>query len=144
MHINFHTEDTKFELQQQQAVEDWLRQVIKQEGSTLAELNYIFCSDEYLYQMNMDYLQHDTYTDVITFPYSEELVHGDVFISIERVFDNASHFDVTVADELHRVVVHGLLHLLGYHDKTEAQQAEMTQKEDTYLKARATELIEVI
>lgn len=136
MQIHFHTEDIEFELKETQTIENWLKTVIKQEQSTLGELTYIFCSDEYLYKMNMDYLQHDTYTDVITFQYAEEVVHGDVFISIERVHDNASHFDVTVMDELSRVLVHGLLHLLGYKDKTAAEQSEMTAKENTYLKLK--------
>lgn len=138
MQIHFHTEDIDFELKESEIIKKWLQTVIKREGSTLGELTYIFCSDEYLYQMNMDYLQHDTYTDVITFQYSEEVVHGDVFISIERVYDNASHFDVTVMDELSRVLVHGLLHLLGYKDKMEEEQLEMTAKENEYLKLKET------
>jgi rRNA maturation RNase YbeY len=136
MHINFHTEEIEFELKQSNAIEEWLKSVIKAEGSTLGELNYIFCSDEYLYKMNVEYLQHDTYTDVITFQYAEEVVHGDVFISIDRIHDNAAHFDVTIEEELSRVLVHGLLHLLGYKDKTEIEQTEMTSKENYYLKQK--------
>ena len=136
MHINFHTEEIEFELKQSNAIEEWLKSVIKAEGSTLGELNYIFCSDEYLYKMNIEYLQHDTYTDVITFQYAEEVVHGDVFISIDRIHDNAAHFDVTIEEELSRVLVHGLLHLLGYKDKTEIEQTEMTSKENYYLKQK--------
>jgi rRNA maturation RNase YbeY len=136
MHINFHTEEIEFELKQSNAIEEWLKSVIKAEESTLGELNYIFCSDEYLYKMNVEYLQHDTYTDVITFQYAEEVVHGDVFISIDRIHDNAAHFDVTIEEELSRVLVHGLLHLLGYKDKTEIEQTEMTSKENYYLKQK--------
>ncbi len=133
MQINFHAEDWDFDLQNSPKIEDWLKIVIQKEGSTLEELTYIFCSDAYLHQMNVKYLEHDTYTDVITFQYATDKVHGDIFISVERTNENAKTFGVSPEEELRRVIVHGLLHLLGYQDKTDEAQAIMTQKENEYL-----------
>jgi rRNA maturation RNase YbeY len=103
----------------------------------------VLCSDEYLYQINLEYLQHDTYTDVITFPYSDtpDLVEGDIFVSVERVTDNAAQLRVHPTDELHRVMVHGLLHLLGYDDKTPESKIAMTQREDYHLSRRPASII---
>lgn len=111
----------------------WLQAVVQAEGQLLGELTYIFCDDAYLHQMNVEHLQHDTLTDVITFQYSEDEVMGDVFISTDRTTENAQIYGVSAQQELYRVMVHGLLHLLGYGDKTPETQAIMTTKEDQYL-----------
>ncbi len=137
--IHFFTEDIVFTLKEKQKVREWIAQTIKSEGfSRVAELNFIFCSDEYLLTINKQYLDHDTYTDIVTFDSSEEetVIAGDIFISIERIRENAAKFNVVERDELHRVIIHGVLHLCGYYDKKKEDKALMTQKEDHYLKAR--------
>ena len=133
--INFYTEDVTYTLKNKTGIRKWINDTIVAEGYQLDELSFIFCSDEYLLAMNQQYLDHDTYTDVITFDNSEELktITGDIFISIERIQENAKTFKGTIADELHRVMIHGTLHLLGYPDKTKAAKAIMTKKEDLYL-----------
>ncbi|MFK7905259.1 MAG: rRNA maturation RNase YbeY [Chitinophagales bacterium] len=137
--IFFHTEPPlAFELSstKENNYREWLHQVVIEEGYDLTELNYIFCSDEYLHEMNVQYLNHDTLTDVITFNNSDDncCIEGDIFISVPRIEENAQKFGVLFLEELKRVMVHGLLHLLGYADKTEAEQSEMTSKENFYLK----------
>lgn len=136
--INFFTEDLTYNLKGKIAIKKWLQETVVAEGYQLAELNFIFCSDEYLLRVNQDFLQHDYYTDVITFDNSEELktILGDIFISIDRVKDNANQNNATTHDELCRIMVHGLLHLLGYRDKTQKAKKEMTAKEDFYLAKR--------
>lgn len=135
--IFFHQEDTPFELQPEKTrlVQEWLLAVIQLEGFVLNNLNYIFCSDDYLLQMNQQYLDHDTYTDVITFDNSEidSEIEGDIFISIDRVKENAAAFQKDTDNELCRVMVHGLLHLCGYSDKTSTDMNMMRQKEDEHL-----------
>ena len=133
--INFFTEDTNYILKKKTILKDWLKSAIAAEGYSLQELNFILCSDDYLLRMNQDYLNHDTYTDVITFDNSEELktIVGDIFISIERIKENAATFEHTVEHELSRVMIHGTLHLLGYKDKAKAEKLKMTEKEDHYL-----------
>jgi probable rRNA maturation factor len=131
--IQFHIEDVVFPFEEEQSVAEWLLGVADAEGKMLTELNYIFCSDEYLLQVNREYLDHDYYTDVITFQLTEGIVHGDVFVSTERVRDNAATLGVAFGQELRRVLVHGLLHLAGYGDKSPEQEAVMRQKEDFYL-----------
>jgi probable rRNA maturation factor len=133
--INFFTEDTNYILKKKTILKDWLKSAITAEGYLLQELNFILCADAYLLRMNQDYLNHDTYTDVITFDNSEELktIVGDIFISIERIKENAATFKHTVEHELSRVMIHGALHLLGYKDKTKAEKLKMTEKEDHYL-----------
>lgn len=133
MTISFHAEEIEVPLPDETALTTWLKGVIKKEGSHLGELSYIFCTDAYLHEMNVQHLQHDTYTDVITFQYSEEVVEGDVFISVERTRENAAIFGVPPLRELQRVMVHGLLHLLGYKDKSPEDQATMTAKEEEHL-----------
>ena len=132
--INFNYE-TDFELPNKTAVSNWLSKVILSENKSEGEINYIFCNDEYLLQINQQYLDHDTLTDVISFDYSlgNEL-SGDVFISIERVQDNANVFKVTFSEELNRVMVHGILHYCGFEDKTEEDELFMRNKEDEKLK----------
>jgi probable rRNA maturation factor len=136
--ITFHEEDISYKLKHKTAVRKWITYTIVAEGYKLRELTYIFCTDEYLLQINRQYLDHDTYTDIITFDNSEEegVIVGDIFISIERIRENAGKFNVTEAQELHRVLIHGALHLLGYTDKSPADKKKMTSKEDLYLDKR--------
>lgn len=134
--VGFYFEDVKFDLPDCEALAAWLISLTQEEGKPFIELNYIFCSDERLREMNVEFLNHDYYTDVITFPYSENAAHGDVFISSERVADNAQSIGVSFDNELCRVLAHGLLHLLGYGDKTEEEQKNMRAKEDYYLAKR--------
>ncbi len=133
--ILFFEEDISYKLKNKTAVRGWLKNTIIAEGSRLREVNYIFCSDSYLLQINQQYLDHDTFTDIITFDNSEEegLIIGDIFISIDRIRENAKKYGVTEATELHRVMVHGVLHLLGYEDKTAESKKLMTEKENEYL-----------
>lgn len=136
--IHFFEEEISYRLKQKNKIREWISSVIVNEGMTLKELNFIFCSDEYLLQINREYLQHDTYTDIITFDNSEieDEILGDIFISIDRVHENAKLFNVPEATELHRVIIHGTLHLLGYLDKTKEEKQLMTEKEDQYLNLR--------
>lgn len=132
--ISFHSEDVDFQLENEQQILDWIKNTIQQEAKSATEISYIFCTDEYLYQMNLEYLNHDTYTDIITFDYTEKsVVSGDIFISIDRVKENAIKFKTTFKNELSRVIIHGVLHLLGYKDKTPEQKQVMRSKEDFYL-----------
>lgn len=131
--ISFHFEDVEFDLPDEQVLTKWLTEVANAEGQQLGEITYIFCSDEHLRGINVEYLDHDYYTDIITFPYDGEVIQGDMFISSERVADNAGANGVSFRHELCRVMVHGLLHLMGYGDKTEAEAQVMRAKEDFYL-----------
>ncbi|MBG6186808.1 rRNA maturation RNase YbeY [Flavobacterium sp. CAN_S2] len=128
--INFNYE-TDFNLDNEEATAAWLGNVISSENKKEGEINYIFCDDEYLHKINVEYLDHDTLTDIISFDYSmgNEL-HGDIFVSIERVRDNANDFNVSFEEELKRVLVHGILHYCGYKDKGEAEELLMRSKED--------------
>jgi len=131
--INFNYE-TAFHLVNEQIISKWIRNTILNEGCNEGDINYVFCDDDYLLKLNVEFLQHDTLTDIISFDYSvgKEL-HGDVFISIERVEDNAQELGVLFKDELHRVMIHGILHYCGYKDKEEEDKVLMRQKEDYYL-----------
>jgi probable rRNA maturation factor len=133
--IHFFTEDIVYVLKDKRLIKKWLHSVIIAESFVLEELNFIFCSDGYLLNMNQQYLNHDTYTDVITFDNSAEskIIVGDIFISIDRVKENAGGLNISAIEELQRVMVHGTLHLLGYKDKSKAAKAQMTAKEDFYL-----------
>ncbi len=137
--IHFFEEDVAYKFKNKTKVKQWITAAIIEEGFKLQELNYIFCSDEYLLKINQEYLDHDTYTDIITFDNSEDegIITGDIFISIPRIIENAAKFTVSEADELHRVIIHGALHLLGYTDKDASSKQNMTQKEDYYLGKRA-------
>ena len=128
--INFNYE-TDFQLDNESAIASWLTAVILSENKKEGEINYVFCDDVYLHQINMDYLNHDTLTDIISFDYSigNEL-HGDIFVSVERVLDNAHDFNVSFEDELKRVLVHGVLHYCGYKDKSPEEEFQMRQKEE--------------
>jgi rRNA maturation RNase YbeY len=133
--IHFCTEDITFSLKEKLKHKAWLNEVAKQEGKKILELTYVFCSDEYLLQINQEYLNHDTLTDIVTFDNSEDQkkIEGDIFISIERVRENGNKLG-TSETELERVMVHGLLHLLGYKDKKKEDKALMTEREDFYIK----------
>lgn len=128
--ISFNYE-TEFELPNEIEIEKWLSEVIVSESKKEGDINYIFCDDEYLHEINVKYLDHDTLTDIISFDYSigNEL-HGDIFVSIERVADNAKDFNVSFDEELKRVLAHGILHFAGYKDKSEADEKLMRSKED--------------
>ena len=127
--ILFHTLTT-FDLRHKLSFKSWLKSVAAAEGFRVGDINYIFCDDEYLLGINQQYLQHDTFTDIITFDYVEKKVlSGDIYISVERVKENSQIFNVSFGEELLRVLSHGLLHLCGYKDKTDAEAAEMRQKE---------------
>jgi len=136
--IQFFEEDVAYKLKDKAKVKAWIKDTIVAEGFKLSELNYIFCSDDYLLQINQQYLDHDTYTDIVTFDNSEQegVIVSDIFISIPRIKENAEKFKVSVVDELHRVLIHGALHLLGYKDKSAADKKKMTEKEDLYLAKR--------
>lgn len=137
--ISFFTESVTYNLPQKLKVKKWLKAAIEKEGFQLRELNFIFCSDEYLLGINQQYLNHDTYTDIITFDNSdvEKQIVSDIFISIERVKENAKTFKTNDFDEVCRIMIHGTLHLLGYKDKGKAAKIIMTQKEDEYLAYRS-------
>jgi probable rRNA maturation factor len=133
--IQFFTESVSYNLPQKNKIKKWLKSAIEKEGFKLEELTFIFCSDEYLLGINQQYLNHDTYTDIITFDNSEieKQIVSDIFISIDRVKENAKTFKTTSFDEVCRIMIHGTLHLLGYKDKGKVAKTLMTQKEDEYL-----------
>ncbi|MCH7414585.1 rRNA maturation RNase YbeY [Belliella sp. R4-6] len=132
MAIQFFDEDSGFDLKNKILHKKWLKEIANLEGCKVGELTYVFCSDEYLYNINLEYLNHDTYTDIITFDNSEEekIIEGDIFISIERVQENAEKEKTEFNKELLRVMSHGLLHLLGYKDKTEKEISKMREMEN--------------
>lgn len=128
--ISFNYE-TDFELQNEALYQDWLTRIITSEGKKEGEINYIFCDDEYLLQINIQYLNHDTLTDIISFDYTVgNEINGDIFISVERVIENANDFGVQFEEELKRVMAHGILHYCGYKDKSDDDEKLMRQKED--------------
>lgn len=134
--IEFFEEGVSYTLKQKNKIRKWIEQAISSEGfESIGELNYIFCSDDYLLVLNKQYLSHDTYTDVVTFDTSveENEIAGDIFISIERIRENAKLFGNKIEEELHRVMIHGILHLCGYEDETEYDKKKMTEREDYYL-----------
>nr|WP_321245495.1 rRNA maturation RNase YbeY [uncultured Psychroserpens sp.] len=133
--ISFNYE-TDFELDNETIISEWISNTILNENCKEGEINYIFCDDEYLHKLNVEFLEHDTLTDIISFDYSvgKEL-HGDIYISIERVADNAKDFDVDISEELKRVMIHGVLHYCGFKDKTDDDAKLMREKENHYLDA---------
>ena len=138
LNIFFHSE-SNFQLEDSSSIASWIAKVIIEENKKIGDINYIFCDDKYLLEKNQNYLNHDTYTDIITFDYSEDnTISGDLFISTERVEENAKKFNFTFDQELKRVMIHGVLHLIGYGDKTKDQEKEMREKENFYLKLTAT------
>lgn len=134
--ISFFKEKVVFRLSKQESLRNWITKAAKKEGYSIQEINYVFCSDKYLKKMNVDYLNHDYYTDIITFDNSIEKkkIIGDIFISIDTVKFNSKEYQTTFENELHRVMIHGLLHLVGYKDKTPKAQKEMRKMEDYWLK----------
>ncbi len=138
MAVRYYTDDCSYRLPEKRRTTAWLREVAASEGYELGDVNYIFCSAERLLQMNKAFLQHDYFTDIITFDYSDRkgsgVVSGDVFIDVETVADNARIYGYTKLEEMRRVVVHGVLHLCGQKDKTPRANAQMHRKEDKYLK----------
>ena len=128
--ISFNYE-SDFILDQEERFTSWIETIITSENKTLGEISYVFCDDEYLHAINMQYLNHDTLTDIISFDYTEgDIISGDIFISIERVKDNAIDFKVSFEEELKRVLAHGVLHYCGYKDKTDIDAALMRAKEE--------------
>lgn len=126
--------ETDFELVNTSKYESWIENTITSESFDLGELNYVFCDDEYLHKLNVEFLDHDTLTDVISFDYTMgKLISGDIFISVERVADNAKDLNISFDDELARVMIHGVLHYCGYKDKSEKDVIIMRSKEDFYL-----------
>lgn len=137
MKINFYSEDCVFDLKGKTRARRWLTECIEAEGGVLGEIAIVFCSDDYLLAINREYLKHDYFTDIITFDYSENgTVSGDLMISIDTVRSNAEKFGAGFDDELWRVMVHGVLHLLGYGDKTPEEETRMHALEDKYLSLR--------
>ncbi|MEP7170949.1 MAG: rRNA maturation RNase YbeY [Bacteroidota bacterium] len=149
--INFFIQDIKFNLKNKNALRRWLVATVKKEGYKIAALNYIFSSDKFLHQLNQQFLHHDSFTDIITFNLSSSTydlqptisdsqrpnISGEVFISIERVKENTTRFKTTFVEELHRVIIHGVLHLIGYKDKTKSDKTKMREKENYYLNLRS-------
>jgi len=135
--ILFFTEDSTYRIRKKRLLREWLFDVIAGESKRVGELNIVLCSDEYLHKINLEYLNHDTLTDIVTFDYTENnIISGELYISIERVKDNTKVFSTFTMDELHRVIVHGVLHLCGFGDKTEKEKQLMTSKENFYLALR--------
>ena len=135
--IRYYREDTKFDLKGKMQNNRWLKEVAEKEGRKIGDINIIFCSDSYLLDVNKKYLGHDYYTDIITFDYCEkDILSGDLFISVDCVRDNASFYGTEFSNELNRVMVHGVLHLIGYDDHTDEDIAVMRSKENTYLEIR--------
>lgn len=131
--ISFHSQ-MDFDISNTQPYVDWLSDIVSSEGRLLDELSFVFCSDPFLLDLNINYLKHKTYTDIITFDYSKSnTISGEVYISIDRVRENANLYDVSFDVELHRVLAHGVLHLCGYTDKTANEKAIMRAREDYYM-----------
>ncbi len=141
--INFYSEDIQYRLRNKKLINKWLLSAIESESGQVEEISFIFTSDNFLINLNTEYLSHDTFTDIITFQYNEEgdKLHSDVFVSIERVKDNAKLFNQSILNELHRMLIHGVLHLLGYDDKNKTSKQLMTTKEDYYLSLRPERLL---
>ncbi len=136
--IHFFAHEVPFKLKTPRKVTSWIKKVVMNEGTSIQEINYVFCSDRYLLSLNQDYLNHKTLTDIITFDHSESVsaLEGEIYISIERVKENAEKYNVSFEDELSRVMIHGVLHLLGYRDKKTSEKALMRKKEEACLSLR--------
>lgn len=136
--IHFFSHKIRFSLKNPRKITSWIKRVVEKEGASIGEINYVFCSDPYLLTLNQGFLKHNTLTDIITFDNSEDKssLEGEIYISIERVKENASKYNVPFEDELNRVMIHGILHLLGYKDKKPAEKALMREKEETCLSLR--------
>ncbi|MCC7332664.1 MAG: rRNA maturation RNase YbeY [Flavobacteriales bacterium] len=134
MPVSFYSQEIDFKLKNQPKVKKWIKEVILTENKSLGNINYIFCSDTYLLSLNNQYLNHNTYTDIITFDYTENnTLSSDIFISIDRVSENSIKYSTDFNSELMRVIIHGVLHLIGFKDKLKSQKLIMRAKEDFYL-----------
>lgn len=134
MSIRFASQNINFELPQAENAKKWISQVVLLRGKRVGNISYLFCDDDHLLEVNQQFLNHDTYTDIITFDYVvADLISGDIMISVDRVGENAEKFDVPFEQELHRVVIHGVLHLLGQGDKSDTEAAEMRRQEEDAL-----------
>jgi len=132
--VYFHKEDTDFQITRGKSYVSWIKEVIILEKFLIGNLNFIFCSDSYLLKINKEHLNHNTFTDIITFNYNvDKLIAGDIFISIDRIKENSSSLKVPFDTELKRVIIHGVLHLIGYNDKTAEEVEIMRAKEDFYI-----------
>jgi|688.fasta_scaffold1393819_1 rRNA maturation RNase YbeY len=132
--ISFNTVDTSYTVKHKKNLRSWIKETISKEKKSLGEISFNFCSDEYLLSVNKEHLNHDYYTDIITFDFCEnDIISGDIYISIDRVKENAKTENKTINNELHRVIIHGILHLCGYKDKKPADASVMREKEDFYL-----------
>jgi probable rRNA maturation factor len=132
--MHFHFEDVQLNSFNEAKTKAWITRSIETEKKRVGELNYIFCSDQYLIKINQDYLNHDTFTDIVTFNYvKNNVISGDLFISIDRVKENSIEFKSSFSQELNRVLIHGVLHLIGYNDKSTKEAQEIRAKEDFYL-----------
>lgn len=132
--ITFHTEEISYTVKNKNHIKSVIKNAIADESKKLGEIAFIVCSDDYLHKINLEHLNHDTYTDIITFDYCEnDMIAGDIFISIERIKENAIKFNQNIDIELFRIIIHGVLHLLGYKDKSPKDKKIMTEKEDFYL-----------
>jgi probable rRNA maturation factor len=132
--VHFFSEGIAFKVPHPRITASWIEKVARQEKAAIKSIQYIFCTDNYLLQINKDFLNHSTYTDIITFDYSEgKAIEAEIYISVERVKENASKFKTTFENELRRVIIHGVLHLVGYGDKTPAKKALMRKKEEACL-----------
>ena len=137
--INYFSHKTRYKIKKPRKVTSWIKHVVEKEGATIQEINFIFCSDSYLLTLNQGYLKHNTFTDIITFDNSSESdssITGEIYISIDRVNENAEKYRVQFEDELDRVMIHGVLHLLGYKDKKPSEKALMRKKEEACLSLR--------
>lgn len=135
MGIKYYSEDIPFPKLKRREITRWINNVIDSEGKNSGDISFVFCSDAYLLEINRKFLNHNYYTDIVTFDYVVgDLISGDIFISIERIAENSVKFHTTLDNELRRVLVHGVLHLIGYKDKSEDDKLEMSSKEDYYIK----------
>lgn len=136
--INFFYEDVSVSIKHITKLKNWIKDAIVSEHKLLSNLNYIFCSDSFLRDINIQFLNHHSLTDIITFNSGSDdvMIDGEIFISVERVIENAKKYNVEFSDELHRVMIHGVLHLIGYDDKIRSEQSLMRKKENTYLSLR--------
>lgn len=137
--IYFHIKVSDFDVDKKREIKKWLTKSIAEEKKQVGQLDFIFCSDEYVLNINQEFLNHDYYTDIITFDYTTEnksKISGDIYISLDRINENAKKYNISFTDELHRVMIHGVLHLIGYRDKTHEEKITMRSKENQYLLER--------
>jgi rRNA maturation RNase YbeY len=140
--IHFFNEDIQYLVRRKTLLRNWILLTIKAEKRKLEEISFILCSDQFLLQINQEFLDHEDYTDIITFQYNEsgQKIQGDIYISLERVRENAIKYNQRLLDEIHRIIIHGVLHLIGYQDKSINDKEEMSRKEDYYLSLRTEKL----